>query len=355
MRVGMDGRELIPGVRTGIGRYVMEILRFASQDGWHCVVYVDRSTNLGVTLPGVTLRALEGRWTQWWDQVTLPRQLAHDQVSAFLSPYYKGPLLAPCPVVLTIHDLFFINYPGRRRLLYDAFMTGLARLYASRAAAIVTDSVYSQRTILKRLGVDAAKVSVIPIALGKEFKPTPLPDEVRGRYGIDRPYILYVGNFKPHKNLPRLLQAYAKLPDPLRRGHKLVLAGGDPIHEPELRHLARTLGVGDSVLFPGVIAGSDLPALYSGSALFILPSLEEGFGLPAVEAMACGAPVVASNRAAIPEVVESAAILFDPEDPASITDAMVQVLFTSKVQETLRRRGLARAREFSPQRTSEPV
>ncbi|MEE8494258.1 MAG: glycosyltransferase family 1 protein [Nitrospirales bacterium] len=352
MRVGVDGRELTDGVRTGIGRYVMEILSFASQDGWHCVVYVDPSTNLGVTLPGVTLRALEGRWTQWWDQVTLPRQLAQDQVSAFLSPYYKGPLLAPCPVVLTIHDLFFINYPGRRRLLYDAFMTGLARLHASRATAIIADSEYSKRTILKRLGVDAAKVSVIPDALGAEFKPTPLPDDVRARYGIDRPYILYVGNFKPHKNLPRLLQAYAKLPDSLRGSHRLVLAGGDHTHQQELERLARTLEVADSVLFPGLIAGPDLPALYSGSALFILPSLEEGFGLPAVEAMACGAPVVASNRAAIPEVVESAAILFDPEDSAAIADAMVQVLSMTELQETLRQRGLARAREFSPDRTS---
>ena len=351
-RIAVDGRELTYGIRTGIGRYLVEVLRAASEAGWECLVYGNRATPLPVAFPGVTLHLLKPGQTQWWDQISLPLRLAQDRVSVFLSPYFKGPLLSPCPTVLTIHDLLFIGYPGRRRPFYDAFMTLLARLYASRATAIIADSEHSTRSIIRRLGVPTAKVSVIPVALGKEFKPTPLRDEVRARYGIDQPYILYVGNFKPHKNLPRLLQAYAKLPDSLRGSHRLVLAGGGHTHQQELERLARTLEVADSVLFPGLIAGSDLPALYSGSALFILPSLEEGFGLPAVEAMACGAPVVASNRAAIPEVVESAAILFDPEDSAAIADAMVQVLSMTELQETLRQRGFARAREFSPDRTS---
>jgi len=113
-------------------------------------------------LPGVDWRVLDGSWTQWWDQVSLPRALARDAATVFLSPYYKGPLSAPCPVVLTIHDLFFIGYPGQRRPVYDATMTAMARLYAGRAAAIIADSEYSKRSIVARLGVRAAKVSVIP-------------------------------------------------------------------------------------------------------------------------------------------------------------------------------------------------
>lgn len=316
------------------------------------MVYGDCSTRLDVTLPDVTLRVSDRRWTQWWDQVTLPRQLAQDRVSVFLSPYYKGPLLAPCPVVLTIHDLFFIGYPGQRRVLYDAVMRRLARLYARRAAAIIADSEYSKRAIVDRLGVNKAKVAVIPVALGAEFTPQPLNDAVMLRYGITSPYILYVGNFKPHKNLPRLLRAFSRLPKPLQGNYQLVLAGGDRIHRPALEGLARTFGVADRVVFPGLIEDADLPVLYSGCALFVLPSIEEGFGLPALEAMACGAAVVTSNRAALPEVVGEAALLVDPEDEAALTAAMARVLSTPDLHADLRWRGLARAREFSQDRTT---
>lgn len=355
MRIGVDGRELRTDARTGIGRYVLEVLRAASRDGWECVVYGDRNTRLDVVLPGVTLRVLDVPWTQWWDQVTLPHRLVRDRVSAFLSPYYKGPLLAPCPVVLTIHDLFFLDYPGRRRPFYRAVMTRVARLYARRATAILADSEYSRRSIVERLGVSPARVTVIPVALGAEFKPAPLGEGVRSRYALVPPYILYVGNFRPHKNLPRLIRAYAALPVGLRTSHCLVLAGGDRRHLPELLELAKGLGVADRVLFPGLIDDRDLPALYSGCALFVLPSLEEGFGLPALEAMACGAPVAAANRAALPEVVGPAALLFDPEDEGAITKAMVEVLSRHDLREDLGRRGLARAHEFSPDRTAGAV
>ena len=136
MRVGIDGRELRRHTRTGIGRYLTEVLRAASRAEWACVVYGDAGTAFELALPGVSFCVLPGTWTQWWDQVSLPRALAADGVSVLLSPYYKGPLVAPCPVVLTVHDLFFIGYPGRRRPLYDSTMTLVARLYARRAAAM---------------------------------------------------------------------------------------------------------------------------------------------------------------------------------------------------------------------------
>ena len=354
MRLGVDGRELAGSARTGIGRYVMEVLRAASRDGWECLVYGDARTR-PVTLPGVTLRVLDGRWTQCWDQVLLPRQLARDRVSAFLSPYYKGPLLAPCPVVLTIHDLFFLDYPGRRRPLHQALMTRVARLYARRATAIIADSEYSKRTIVERLGIPPASVTVIPVALGPEFKPEPGTEAVRSRYAISGPYILYVGNFRPHKNLPRLIRAFAALDAPLRGGHVLVLAGGDRANRPALEALAKGLGVADRVVFPGQVHDADLPALYSACALFVLPSLEEGFGLPALEAMACGAAVVAADRAAIPEVVGDAGLLVDPEDEAAITAAITRVLSAPELRESLGRRGLERAREFPPDRTAGAV
>ncbi len=352
MRIGVDGRELVSGRRTGIGRYLVEVLRAAANEGLECLVYGDETTSLPVRLPGVSGRRLPGAWTPWVDQFSLPRRLVQDRISVFLSPYYKCPLMAPCPVVITVHDLFFIRYPGDGRPVYVAVMTHLARLYAARADAVIADSEYTKRAIVEMLGVRAAKVTVIPVALGAEFKREALTDEVTKRYGIVPPYILFVGNFLPHKNVPRLIQAYACLDKELKGTHQLVLAGGDREHRNDLECLARRLGVADRVLFPGLIEDAHLPAVYSGCALFVLPSCEEGFGLPALEAMACGTPVAASNRAAIPEVVGDAAVLFDPENVSAIAEAMTRALSQSDMREHMRRQGLARAEAFTLELTA---
>ena len=352
LRLGVDGRELRPGVRTGIGRYLLEILRAASQDGWSCVVYGDAGARLEQTLPGVVFTALEASWTQWWDQVTLPRALARDRITVFLSPYYKGPVRAPCPIVLTIHDLYFINYPGRHRPVYEAIVTRAARLYASRATAIISDSEYSKRAIVDRLAVSSAKVSVIPVALGREFKPASLTAAARSRYGLTSPYVLYVGNFNPHKNIPRLVRAFGLLPGPVRSRHSLVLAGGYGDGRPELARLADSLGLTDRVVFPGRVDDADLPALYSEAAVYVAPSLEEGFGLTVLEAMACGAPVVSSSRAALPEAVGDAALLFDAVQEREIASVLARVLSDPALAEDLRRRALARAGLYTPTQTT---
>jgi glycosyltransferase involved in cell wall biosynthesis len=357
-RIGIDGRELRHGVRTGIGRYLIEVLRAVSTEGRECVVYIDAQTGMGADLPGVTWRVLKGASTQWWDQVLLPRQLAHDRISVFLSPYYKAPLRAPCPVVITVHDLFFIGYPGRRRPVYDRVMTWFARLYATRAAAIVTDSGYSQRTIIQRLRVAPNKVRVIPVALGEEFRPQPCSDDLLRRYGITPPYLLSVGNFLPHKNLARLVKAYAALDPALRSRYQLVLAGNGAMKrvlEREATQLLQNGRLTGQIMFPGWIDLSDLPSLYSGSTAFVLPSLEEGFGLPALEAMACGVPVAASNRAAIPEVVGEAGLLFDAEDVLAIARSLATMLTNTDLRQELAQRGLKRARAFTRDRTAARV
>ena len=352
MRIALDGRELRAGVRTGIRRYGVEVLRAAVSRGLSCVVYGDRSTRLEPPLPGVSLSVLDGAWTQWWDQVTLPRALRRDGADVFLSPYYKAPLAAPCPTVVTIHDLFFIGYPGRQRPLYDATMTRLARLYACRADAVVADSEHSRGEIVRRLGLPAERVTVIPVGLGPEFAPTELSAAQRARYGLRGPYVLYVGNFLPHKNLPRLLRAWAALPEWLRLTHQLVLAGGDRTRQPALGAEAASLGLGDVVAFPGLVDDADLPALDAGATAFVLPSLEEGFGLPALEAMACGTPVVASRRGALPEVVGDAGLLVDAESQSAFTTALLRVLDAPDERAQLAARGLLRAREFAAERTA---
>ena len=335
LRVAVDGREL----------------RAAAARGLECIAYVDRRAGLEA-LPAGVRRSTLGGFTQWWDQVALPSALRRDRVDVFLSPYYKRPLSAPCPAVVTIHDLFFIGYPGRRRPLYDAVMTRLARLYAAGASTIIADSEHSRRAIVDRLGIAAGRTVVIPVGLGPEFQPTAPTAVQRERYGLGPRYALYVGNFLPHKNLPRLLGAWAALPEALRSSHRLVLAGGDRTGRPALAAAADSLGLRERVVFPGLIDDADLPALYGGADAVVQPSLEEGFGLPALEAMACGAPVVASRRGALPEVVGDAGLLVEPEDERALTAALSRVLGSSAERAALTRQGLARAAHFTSERTA---
>ncbi|HTO13365.1 MAG TPA: glycosyltransferase family 1 protein [Candidatus Binatia bacterium] len=352
LRLGIDGRELREGVRTGIRRYVVEVVRAAVARGLVCVVYGDRGARLPPTSSAVRPVVLGGSWTQWWDQVALPRALRRDRVDVFLSPYYKRPLRTPCPAVITIHDLYFIGYPGRRRLLRDRVLTALARAYARGAAAIVADSEHSRQAIVTRLGLPAERVAVIPVGLGREFVATLPSPAQRDRYRLGPRYVLYVGNFLPHKNLPCLLRAWSALPPTIRGTHRLILAGGDRGGRPALEALARTLGVSAGVGFAGLVADEDLPAVYGGAAALVLPSLEEGFGLPALEAMACGAPVIASQRGALPEVVGDAGVLIDPERDDALTAALTRVLGDDAARAALARRGLARAATFTAERTA---
>ncbi len=355
MRLGIDGRELSVGVRTGIGRYLAAVVCGARQQGVDCVLYSDRELPTLEALQGAAVRIIPRRPTVWWDQVSLPRRLAEDNISVFLSPYYKGPLWAPCPVVLTIHDLLFIEYLGQTRPVYDRTMTWLAGLYAGRAAAIITDSEHARRTILSRLGLSPGRVTAIPLSVAPEFRPVPFTEEVGRRHGVRQPYVLSVGNFLPHKNLIRLVQAFAGLAESARRGCALVLVGDSSGRCESVLNEARHLGIGKSVVLTGVVADADLPALYAGCDAFVMPSLDEGFGLPAAEAMACGAPVIVSNRASLPEVVGDAALLVDPLERDAIRAALASVLSDRGLREDLRRRSLARAETFRGDRSVQRV
>jgi glycosyltransferase involved in cell wall biosynthesis len=234
-------------------------------------------------------------------------------------------------------------------------MTWLARSYATAATAIITDSHYSQQVIIQRLRMTPDKIRTIPLTVGSEFFRQPCPSTLLHRYGIDPPYIFWVGNFLPHKNLRRLLSAYAALDPSLRSRYQLVLAGQGGRHRSRLQHEAARQGLTERVRFPGWIDPADLPALYSGCTVFVFPSLLEGFGLPALEAMACGAAVAASNRGAVPEVVGDAAALFDPDDVAAMANALGRLLTDVALREELSRRGVERARQFTRERSTARV
>ena len=279
-----------------------------------------------------------------WEQVGLPFLLAKHRASLVHSPFGL-PLLTPVPGIATIHDLCFVTHPEtftlRMRTYFRLFIPRSAR----RARVVLTVSEASRRELVNRFGIPEAKVRVVPNGIAEDFRPVGDARRLAGlreAYGLPERFVLYVGTREPRKNLMTLLRACQQL-WARGRSEKLVLVGRRGwLSEPIEEFISRA-GFQDRVVFAGYLPRPDLPTLYSAATLFVFPSLCEGFGLPPLEAMACGTPVVASNAPALPEVLGTAARLVDPHDPTRLADAMEEVLDDRGLRERLQANGLERA------------
>jgi len=316
---------------------------------------------LYVTKPGARERFHE-RWPNFQVKQTLPhtplvripltlsRELRRNPVDV-LHVQYTAPPFARCPVVTTIHDLAFEHLPEtfNRRSWMQLRLT--VRRTARRAAHIITVSDYSRRDISRTYGIPPAAITVTPEAAPPHFAPITNERElsrIREKYGIQQDYILSLGSIQPRKNLVRLIAAYSSL-RAVQRGVKLpqlVLAGKRGWLEKETFRAAELSALGKDILFTGYVPEQDLVGLYSGALCFVYPSYFEGFGLPVVEAMQCGVPVLAGNRTSLPEVVGDAGLLFDPFDTEALVNALMLVLSNPAYRASLRAKGLERARDF---------
>lgn len=290
----------------------------------------------------------------WWEQVGIVRSSLRERVDVLHSPYWSSPAWAPCPTVVTIHDVIQFVLPEYAWRKISRMYFGLVSRTARRATAIIAVSECSKRDIVKLLGVPPERIHVIGNAVDQSLHPvsdTWLLANVRERYGIEPRYLLYFGGFDMRKNVPRVIEAYAQLPTSVRTEYQLVIAGryqhlGHPLY-PDPRAVVERLGLRDRVVFTGQIREQDKAPLYSAATLFAFPSLYEGFGIPVLEAMACGTPVLTSNVSALPEVVGDAGLLVDPYDVSAISAGMARLLEDSHYRDELSRRGLERARQFT--------
>ena len=288
--------------------------------------------------------------------VTLSAELRRNPVDV-LHVQYTAPPLAPCSVVATIHDLSFEHLPETFNRRSRAQLRLTVRRTARKAAQILTLSEFSRRDIVDTYRIAPDRVSVTPAAAPSHFKP--IEDEtelrkIREIYGIERDYILSVSSIQPRKNLIRLIEAYSCLRGLRPEGKlpQLILVGKRGWLDNETFRAAQRHSANNDIAFTGYVAENDLSALYSGATCFVYPSFFEGFGLPVLEAMQCGAPVIAGNRTSIPEVVGKAGLLFDPFDTNSLVQALTRVLDDSEYRAALRIQGLERAREFDWKQTA---
>jgi glycosyltransferase involved in cell wall biosynthesis len=353
MRIAIDAR-LGTEPRSGIGRYTRSLTehlrRLAPEEHW--IHYVDRPG--AAPGPGIEVRCLPWPQRLAWSLWHAPRDLRRRPVDVFHGVTgFELPPRGPWALVTTVHDLVPLRFPAlvpaRHRWAVRCLLGGALR----RAARVIAVSETTRAELLARYRLPPARVAVVPEAAASHFAPpaAAVLAAVRERYGLTHPYVLFVGFLEPKKNLGTLLEAIARL---RRRGAwgttELVIAGA-PGWGAAPAPRVQALGLERTVRFLGPVPDADLPALYAGALAFAFPSLWEGFGLPVLEAMAAGAPVVASNRGALPEITAGAALLAEPE-PEAFADALGQLVGDAAVRERLRAAGLARAADFSWERTA---
>lgn len=286
-----------------------------------------------------------------WHRLRLPAPIEWftGPLDLFHSPDFVLPPVRRARTALTIHDLSFLRYPECFSPPLLRYLLNAVPRSVERADLILADSSSTRDDLMEMLGVPAERIRVVYAGVEPSFEPRPLPevDAVRQRYGIGRPYLLGLGTLQPRKNFVRLIEAYRLLRQEQGIPHQLVIGGGRGwLYEPIIE-AAKAHGLGDDVLLIGFVDDGDLAALYTGAEAFVFPSLYEGFGLPVLEAMACGTPVVAASTSSLPEVAGEAALLVSPHDTGALAEAMAQVLGNDALRTTLRMRGFEQCRRFT--------
>ena len=353
----LDARTATPHF-PGIGRYVRNLARAMGPElapGERLTVLVPPDASLDVPASGgVQVLPVDVSPFSVRQQWALPRILRELSASLYHSAYYLMPYLPPVPTVVTVYDLIPMLFPAQSTLRARTFFRWATALALRSAEHVIAISETTTRDVVKWFGAVDDAITAIPLAVAPAFEPqTSLSvAELRRRYDLPERSVLYLGSNKPHKNLVRLVEAWAmarsRFPD-----HVLVIAGAWVDANPQAMRRAAQLDLGpNAVLWLGPVEGSDLPALYAAATLFIFPSLYEGFGLPPLEAMACGTPVACSAIPALQEVTADAAYVFDPLSVTSIANAISEMLGNDGLQRDLRHRGLERAASFSWRRTA---
>jgi glycosyltransferase involved in cell wall biosynthesis len=352
VRIGIDARKLHD---FGIGTYIRNLLRqLARLDRDTEFVILARPADCAaIGSLGNNFRAVPEKAANYSvaEQFRIPLGLWREGVTLFHAPHYVLPPLVMCRSVVTIHDcihLMFPQYlPSRLALTYAR--TSI-RLASRRATRVLTVSESSKRDILRFVDVPAEKIDVIYNAYDERFGVEPLEEDVvrvRERYQLHDEFVLYAGNVKPHKNLERLIEAFHIVRNRGLEHLKLVLIGDEISKYAALRRAVHKHQLHKYVRFLGYLPEETLAVMYRLAGVFVFPSLYEGFGLPPLEAMASGTPVVTSNVSSLPEVAGGAAILVDPYHPEAIADGIERVLCDETLRRDLRAKGLARARQFS--------
>lgn len=294
-----------------------------------------------------------------WEFILLPRLLRNNAIDIFHGPAFMAPPFHKgFQSVATIHDLVAFHHPHTIPMKYAFYMRFLIKLMIRRAGGIITDSEFIRNEIIKMFHVDEKKVFAIPIAASEMFKPTEDKsriEKLKELYGINKRYFLHVGNIEPRKNLTNLFRACDRVWERLGQDFQLVVVGKKGWLYRGIFDTLRETKCAHDVIFTGYVREEDIPALYSGADFFIFPSIYEGFGLPILEAMRCGTPVITSNVSSMPEVAGDAALYVDPSKPEDIAEKILELVYNKTLREKMREKGFLQAAKFSWEKTARKI
>jgi glycosyltransferase involved in cell wall biosynthesis len=345
-KITIDARWLVGGIGTYTRHLLEGLWKHGGEFEVHVITREQHADSVKQWSPRVTVvnTPIYTAREQW----AIPR--AAKGCDLLHVPHYNAPLLQRPPLVITIHDVIHITDPDYRASFKSwAYARPILSLAARKAEHIITDSEYSKAQIIQRLGVPASKVSTIYCGVNGEFLPMDREkafQSVSTTLEIHEPYLLYVGSLKRHKNVSSLLRAFALLRERRDIPQRLLILGDDAQGKCELAGECARLGISERTDFVPHVGQGLLPKVYAAADVLVMPSRIEGFGLPVLEAMACGTPVICSRAASLPEVGGDAVMYFDPQSPEDLAGAVEQVLSSKELRENLRVKGLRRAARF---------
>lgn len=343
---------------AGIHRYIRALLEHLPQTSPHrFTAYLGdpRAGDVGWT--GVNARLAPFATVSppariLWEQLLQPMRLLRDDVDLVHGPAYALPLVCPTQSAVTVHDLSFFLYPETFNRANRLYLRAITRWSVRRADAVIAVSEHTRQDVIRLLGVPADRVHVAPNGVDPDFRPLPEHDvqSFRERHKLPQSFILCISTIEPRKNLTTLIRAYAALG---KTDHVLIIGGGRGWRYQDVFDTVDELELHDRVRFSGFIRHRDLPLWYNAAEVFVFPSIYEGFGLPPLEAMACGTPVIASNASSLPEVVGRAGVQVNPTDVEALAEAIHRVITDSGLATSMAERGLSRAGRFSWQASAE--
>jgi len=361
------GIDLIPltGQGAGLQRYATQLVENLSMlnDEIRYVLFLNERTYKDFSIRKDNFTNIRVRTPPkihfFWEQVYLPVRTLFEKLDVLHSPV-SAPLyfqLSSTKSIVTVHDLTFILYPETMKSLARLYWNFFMKRGIQKAERVIAISQNTKADLMRYLHIPEEKIRVIPRYPDRRFNEFAeeggSAHRAREKYRLPDRYILYVGTLEPRKNLARLIKAYAQARRDSSIIQSLVIAGKKGWLYDSIFEMVRALQIENEVIFTGFVDDEDLPALYSQADFFVYPSLYEGFGLPPLEAMACGTPVLASNTSSLPEVIGDAGILVNPNSVDEIAQGILRVLRGENLRQELREKGLERVKQFSPQRAIE--
>jgi len=362
MRIGIDATAL-PPQPVGAGNYIIQLIRALVAENFNdqLVIFAQEKGLELIDLPSDS--SIDWQIVQdsspgsrlIWEQTVLPSLARKTRIDLLHSLHYTKPLRLTCASVVTFHDMTYYLYPQlhtrTRRLVFPTAI----RISARQSDAIITVSESTRLDAIRLLSIAPEKIITTQLGVDSSFRvinDIEVTQQVAAKYNLPEKFLLYLGTIEPRKNLPVLIRSYKILVDG-GTAHKLVLVGKFGWMYQEVLDLVKELNLQDLVSFTGYVPQEDLPLVYNLASLFVYPTVYEGFGLPALEAMACGVPVITSQIASLPEIVGDAGLLIPVDDVAALHSAMSLVLEDNQLREKLIRDGLKRSKKFSWERTAQ--